>query len=89
MFAILACVLQSVRSLVTEKAVQDLVQRIAHMEEHMNSAGHAIRAAEDSARAADSSNNTSRSRRSTPMHSADFTGRHQTGETFHVQWSAC
>ena len=39
--AILACVLQSVRSSMTEQAVQDLVQRLAQMEEHVNTAGQA------------------------------------------------
>ena len=59
-FAIPACVLQSVKGAVTELAVEDLVQLIAQMEAHMNTAGQASRdaaehatAAENSARAAE------------------------------------
>ena len=51
-FAFLAYVLQRVRSSMTEPTVQDLLHRIAQMEEHMNTAGQATRDAGSRAQAA-------------------------------------
>ena len=41
--SILDCVFQTVRSSMTEQTVPDQVQRIAQMEEHMNTASQSIR----------------------------------------------
>ena len=52
------CVCPPVRSSMTEHVVQDMVQRIALMEEHMNTAGLRAEAAENCARAADTAATT-------------------------------
>ena len=80
----------------TERAVQDLVQRIAQVEEHVNTAGQAIRdatlraqVAENRARAAETAAAAGAAgvRQGTVSH---CTGRHLTfGKIWNVQWSTC